>query len=234
MAFEATGSEIAGVAVDFEGLIPDELPQRPTSLLYVTPSHQFPTGHTLSLARRHAIVAWARRYGCYILEDDCDGDFALRRLAAAGDRGARAGLHDLSRHVLADARRRAAARLHGRPAAARRRRCAREALLNNGNPWLEQAALAEMMQGRFYAAHLLRIRAYYRESRDGLMTSLRRNFGDVNVSGEAGGLHLFWHLPAGVPDAGARGLARRAGSASTRCVAGGAMSRAPRRCRSAA
>ena len=76
-AFEATGSEIASVPVDFDGLIADELPQRPTALLYVTPSHQYPTGHTLSLARRHAIVAWARRYGCYILEDDRDGDSAL-------------------------------------------------------------------------------------------------------------------------------------------------------------
>ena len=73
-AFEATGSEITSVPVDFDGLIPEELPQRPTALLYVTPSHQYPTGHTLSLARRHAIVAWARRYGCYILEDDRDGD----------------------------------------------------------------------------------------------------------------------------------------------------------------
>jgi GntR family transcriptional regulator/MocR family aminotransferase len=43
-AFEATGSEIASVAVDFDGLIPDELPRRPTALLYVTPSHQYPTG----------------------------------------------------------------------------------------------------------------------------------------------------------------------------------------------
>jgi len=74
-AFEAMGSEISGVAVDFEGLIPEELPQRPTSLLYVTPPHQYPTGHMLPLARRQAIVAWARRYGCYILEDDRDGDF---------------------------------------------------------------------------------------------------------------------------------------------------------------
>jgi DNA-binding transcriptional MocR family regulator len=45
-----------------------------TALLYVTPAHQYPTGHTLSVDRRHAIVAWARRYGCYILEDDRDGD----------------------------------------------------------------------------------------------------------------------------------------------------------------
>ena len=73
-AFEATGSEVTSVAVDFEGLIVEELPQRPTALVYVTPSHQFPTGHTLSPARRQTLVAWARRYGCYILEDDRDGD----------------------------------------------------------------------------------------------------------------------------------------------------------------
>jgi GntR family transcriptional regulator / MocR family aminotransferase len=62
-AFEATGSEITSVAVDSKGLMPDELPRRPTALLYVTPAHQYPTGHTLTLERRHALVAWARRYG---------------------------------------------------------------------------------------------------------------------------------------------------------------------------
>jgi DNA-binding transcriptional MocR family regulator len=39
----------------------DGLPQRPTALLYLMPSHQFPTGHMLSAERRDAIAAWARR-----------------------------------------------------------------------------------------------------------------------------------------------------------------------------
>ncbi len=209
--FEATGSEIVSVGIDFEGLIPEQLPQRPTALLYVTPSHQYPTGHTLSLDRRRALAAWARRYGCYILEDDRDGDFryegsSLKAIAAfASDctiyvgtfsRTLGAGLR-LGYMVVPE-------QLAGVAAAAK-------SLLNHGNPWLEQAALAEMMRGSSYTAHLLRARSHYRESRDILLAALRRNFGDVSVSGEAGGLHMVWYLPAGVPNAAVvEALARRA------------------------
>jgi GntR family transcriptional regulator / MocR family aminotransferase len=210
-AFEATGSEVTSVAVDFEGLIPDELPRRPTALLYVTPSHQFPTGHTLSLSRRHAIVAWARRYGCYILEDDRDGELRyegspLQAIAALApdctihlgtfSRTLGAGLR-LGYMVVPE-------QLAGVAAAAK-------GLLNNGNPWLDQAVLAEMMRAGSYASHLLRTRVHYKESRDCLLAALRRNFGDISVTGEAGGLHLVWYLPPGVPDAvTVEGLARRA------------------------
>ena len=210
-AFEAAGSEIASVGVDFEGLIPQELPQRPTSLLYVTPSHQYPTGHTLSLPRRQAIVAWARRYGCYILEDDRDGDFRyegspLQAIAASApdctiylgtfSRTLGAGLR-LGYMVVPE-------QLAGVVIAAK-------GLLNNGNPWLDQAALAEMMRAGSYAAHLLRTRAHYKDSRDNLLAALRRNFGDISVTGEAGGLHLVRYLPPGVPNAAiVEDLARRA------------------------
>ena len=210
-AFEATGSEVASVPVDFDGLIPEELPQRPTALLYITPSHQYPTGHTLSPHRRHAIVAWARRYGCYILEDDRDGDLRyegspLQAIAATApdctiylgsfSRSLGAGLR-LGYMVVPE-------QLAGVVSAAK-------GLLNNGNPWLEQSALAEMMRAGSYAAHLLRTRARYKESRDYLLAALRRNFGDISVTGEAAGLHLVWYLPPGVPNATiVESLARRA------------------------
>lgn len=74
-------------------------------------------------------------------------------------------------------------------------------LLNNGNPWLEQATLAELMHNRSYAAHLLRVRSHYKDNRDCLMTALRRHFGDVRIDGDSGGLHVLWHLPPGIPDA---------------------------------
>ena len=73
-AFEAAGAEVAGVAVDRDGLVAGELPQLAASLFYLTPSHQYPTGTTLSQRRRIDIMAWARRYGCYIIEDDYDCD----------------------------------------------------------------------------------------------------------------------------------------------------------------
>jgi GntR family transcriptional regulator / MocR family aminotransferase len=200
-AFEAMGAEVASVAVDYEGLIPDALPRRPTALIYVTPAHQFPTGHTLSPVRRSALVAWARRCGCYILEDDCDSDLRyegspLQAIAGTApdctiylgtfSRTLGAGLR-LGYMVVPE-------QLAGVVTAAK-------SLLSNGNPWLEQAALAEMIRTNSYAAHLVRIRAHYKESRDALLAALRRNFGEISVSGEHSGLHLLWYLPPGVPDA---------------------------------
>jgi GntR family transcriptional regulator / MocR family aminotransferase len=73
--FALTGAELRPIAVDEQGLQSDDLPPVGATLLYLTPSHQFPTGHTLSLARRQAIADWGLRVGCYLLEDDCDGDY---------------------------------------------------------------------------------------------------------------------------------------------------------------
>jgi GntR family transcriptional regulator / MocR family aminotransferase len=222
-AFEAMGSEIVSVPVDYEGLIPEELPQRRAVLLLLTPSHQFPTGYTLSPARRHDIIAWARRFGCYILEDDCDSDLSyegspLQAMAAAApdctiylgsfSRTLGAGLR-LGYMVVPE-------QLVGLVSAAK-------GLLNNGNPWLEQAALAEMMKSNSYAAHLARVRAHQKESRNVLLAALRRNFGEVSVSGETGGLHILWYLPPGVPDAAVvESAARRARIGVYSLASGGA------------
>jgi GntR family transcriptional regulator/MocR family aminotransferase len=228
LAFEAAGAEIVRASVDEDGLRPEELPQRPTALLYLTPSHQFPTGHTLSPARRAAIVDWARRHGCYILEDDCDSDLRyegspLQAMAATApdctlylgtfSRTLGAGLR-LGYMVVPE-------QLAGAVAAAK-------GLMSNGSPWLEQAALAEMMRTNSYAAHLVRVRAHYKESRDALLAALRANFGEVSVSGEAGGLHLLWYLPPGVPDAiTVEGVARRARVGVYSLASGGAFAARP-------
>jgi GntR family transcriptional regulator/MocR family aminotransferase len=200
-AFRATGAEIRPVAVDGTGLIPDDLPVTPAALLYLTPSHQYPIGGTLTLDRRNEVIAWARRHGCYILEDDYDGDFryegsplpAITALAPdcsiylgtfskALGAGLRLGYMVVPSSLAAAVR-------------------SAKGLLNNGNPWLDQSALAEMMRSGSYVAHVTRIRAVYKENRDRLIAALRRHFGDVDISGGAAGLHVFWMLPDGVPDA---------------------------------
>jgi GntR family transcriptional regulator/MocR family aminotransferase len=210
-AFEAAGAEVAGVAVDRDGLVAGELPQLAASLLYLTPSHQYPTGATLSQQRRIDIIAWARRYGCYIIEDDYDCDIRyegshLQPIAAQAPDctiylgtfskslggGLRLGFMVVPEQIAEAAR-------------------AEKALLNSGNPWLEQATLADFMRSGSYATHLLRVRSHYKESRDCLISALRGNFGDVVLDGDTGGLHVLWHLPPGVPDAvTVEGLAQRA------------------------
>jgi len=210
-AFQATGARVHAVAVDDVGLIPEDLPDSPAGLLYLTPSHQYPLGGTLSLERRHDVIAWARRHGCYVLEDDYDGDFryegsplpAITALAPdcaiylgtfskALGAGLRVGYMVVPAPIVDSVR-------------------SAKGLLDNGNPWLEQAALTEMMRSGSYAAHVARIRTLYRKNRDTLIHALRRHFGEIELSGEAGGLHLFWTLPDGVPDAARlASIARRA------------------------
>lgn len=75
--FQSTGASILPCRVDSDGLVIDELPANPKKVgfVYVTPSHQFPTGNRLSLGRRRALIDWAEKHGVIVIEDDYDGDF---------------------------------------------------------------------------------------------------------------------------------------------------------------
>lgn len=222
-AFEAWGAEIVAVPVDHEGIQPDALPRVPAALIYVTPSHQYPTGHVMSLDRRHALIAWARRTGCYILEDDYDGDFCYEGspLPSIASLAPDCTIHLGTFSKSLGAGLRLGYIVVPEPLAAAARSA--KALLNNGNPWLDQAALAEMIRSGSYAAHLSRIRVRYKESRDSLLLALRRQFGGAQISGAAGGLHLLWRLPPGVPDAPLlEDIARRAKVGIYSLVSGGA------------
>jgi GntR family transcriptional regulator/MocR family aminotransferase len=70
----ASGARVRGVPVDREGLIVEQIPSG-TRLVYVTPSHQYPLGMSMSLARRGALLDWARRHDAAIIEDDYDSEF---------------------------------------------------------------------------------------------------------------------------------------------------------------
>ncbi|UUQ67634.1 PLP-dependent aminotransferase family protein [Pseudomonas fuscovaginae UPB0736] len=76
LAFAVAGAHVQGVAVDQDGLDCAALGQLPDCrLAYVTPSHQYPTGVVMSLARRLELLAWAERTGGWIVEDDYDGEY---------------------------------------------------------------------------------------------------------------------------------------------------------------
>src|SRR5687767_3475873 len=74
LLFEMHGAELAEVPVDAEGLVVDKLPPD-ARVVYVTPSHQFPSGVSMSLARRLALLEWASKRGAAIIEDDYDTEF---------------------------------------------------------------------------------------------------------------------------------------------------------------
>ena len=71
----ALGAELFPVPVDDSGLVTKALPGDGARLVYVTPSHQYPTGAVLSPERRLALLDWAREHGASVLEDDYDSEF---------------------------------------------------------------------------------------------------------------------------------------------------------------
>lgn len=75
-AFRAVGAQLLPCAVDDDGLCVHKLPRddRRARVVFVTPSHQFPTGAVLPLPRRLALIEWAERHNAFIIEDDYDGE----------------------------------------------------------------------------------------------------------------------------------------------------------------
>ena len=75
-AFAVAGARLHGVAVDSEGIDCAQLAGlTDCRLAYVTPSHQYPCGVVMSLARRLELLAWAERTQGWIVEDDYDGEY---------------------------------------------------------------------------------------------------------------------------------------------------------------
>ena len=73
--FGAIGARIVSMRLDEEGAAPKEADFRGCRFVYVTPGHQYPVGMTMSLQRRLQLLAWAKKYGTPIFEDDYDSEF---------------------------------------------------------------------------------------------------------------------------------------------------------------
>lgn len=76
-AFQACKANLCGISVDASGVLTSKLAELPESvrLIYLTPSHQYPLGCTLSLQRRLEILQWAAKHGVLLVEDDYDSEF---------------------------------------------------------------------------------------------------------------------------------------------------------------
>ena len=215
---ESLGAKLHPVPIDRDGLDVSQLPHVKNALAYVTPSHQYPVGVTMSLQRRIELLSWATQYDAYIMEDDYDSDFrfvgspltALKGLdrnerviylgtfSKCMGPGLRLGYIVAPRRLVDSFRR-------------------MKMLMNNGQSWLEQAAMADFMASGEFGRHLRRIRQLYRDRRDALLGALKKHFGECEIYGEQAGMHLVWKLPEGFPSAAeveAKGLAAGVGVCS--------------------
>lgn len=210
-AFLAGGARVLHVPVDREGLdVAKGIQRSPRArLAYVTPSHQFPLGLTMSLARRIELLRWASRSGAWVLEDDYDSEFryANRPLAALQGLDADGSViyAGTFSKVLFPAMR--IGYLVVPPALIQTFLKVR-LLIDVHSPTFMQAVLADFMTEGHFERHIRRMRMLYRERQEALLAAARRDLdGLLDVRPAEGGMHLVGWLPPGVDD---RDASRRA------------------------
>lgn len=200
--FESFGAELQPVRMDQSGIIVEEIHGPSPRLAYVTPSHQFPMGYTLSLERRLQLLDLAVTKNFYIVEDDYDGDFRFQGSPLTALQGL--DIHERVLYTTTFSKSIGAGLRLGYlivPPHLVEPFTVAKALLNSGHPLLDQMIVAEFIESGQFDNHLRRIRVIYMARRDCLLESLERHFGPCEISGHEGGMHLVWHLPDHLPPA---------------------------------
>ena len=216
-AFRGAGLAIEEIAVDDEGMAPaaHDWKTRKPRLIYTTPSHQYPVGSVLSLARRLALIDGARRTGALIIEDDYDSEFRHDGPPLAAMQGLAPDAPVLycgtfSKTMFPGLR---IGYLVVPPDLAPAMALMRAQSASTGRT-PEQLALAEFLTSGQFALHLRRMRRLYRERRDALVDALERHLGPIAaVHGASAGMHLSLRLPDGLCDETIRLRAREEGIA---------------------
>ncbi len=182
------------ISVDQNGIIPDEIEKSGCNILYLTPSHQFPTGSTIPMNRRLWLVSWAHEQkNRYIFEDDYDSEFRFDRKPIASlqslDNGQKVIYLGTFSRCLAPSIRIAYMVL---PFELLERFDKLYSSYSSTVSRFEQHTLSKFIESGHFARHLSRLRVTYRNRRDRLIDSLYKKHSKQNITllGEHTGLHM--------------------------------------------
>ncbi len=203
-AMQSAAARIAPIPVDEEGMDADVGINRAAGgrLAYVSPSHQYPLGVTMSLRRRLRLLDWAARSGAWILEDDYDSEFrhgerplpTLQGLDAAARviyvgtfskvlfPAVRLGYLVVPRELVGPFRQ-------------------AQRVLGNHVPTADQATLAAFITEGHFIRHVRRMRRVYQELRAVLNCAIAKRIGSaLTLTGAEVGLHAVARLADGIDD----------------------------------
>ncbi len=199
----AAGAQLVAVRVDGEGLDFEAGRQQlcpEARLAIVTPSHQFPTGVTMSLSRWLALLDWSRERRAWIVEDDYDSEFrySVRPLdALQGMDRARRVLHIGTWSSVLFPSLRLSYLIA--PPELLKGLLAMRRLIDMHLPLQEQLALTVFMAEGYYARNVRKMRQLYRARLNALVEALTQELGNIlDVSAPVAGMHLVVWLPSGM------------------------------------
>jgi GntR family transcriptional regulator/MocR family aminotransferase len=211
--FRALGMRVVPVPVDGDGLVVDALPRR-IRLVYVTPSHQYPLGVSMTLQRRRALLAWADRNNAAIIEDDYDSEFRfggrpLEPLQTLDGAGRVIYVGSFSKTLLPGLR----LGFMVTPPSLRVAVQKAKHVTDWHTATLGQTALADFIDGGGFARHIRRMARIYRARHEMLTNALTREFADhLALIPSSAGLHVT-ALARGASTGEIAAVARRAAEA---------------------
>ncbi len=214
-ALIAAGARLVPVPVAKDGLrveVGSEREAHPR-LIFVSPSRQYPLGMTMSMARRHQLLAFAEACGAWIIEDDYDSEYRYRGSPLPAmqsmDRSSRViYLGTFSKSLLPSFRLGyivVPSRLASAFANAK-------GIIDRHPPLLEQITLCSFIQSGNFAAHIRRMRKLYETRQNTLIEEIRAQAGEwLDVDPADTGMHVVGYLPPEVDDEAFCDLASRRG-----------------------
>ncbi|MEM7334987.1 MAG: PLP-dependent aminotransferase family protein [Chloroflexota bacterium] len=193
------GAEFIAVPCDDEGMLPDELEkafQQDPRLIYAIPNFMNPTGVNMSLARRRQLAQLAQSYDVPILEDDPYGELRFE-----GER--LPNLYELApEHVvyastfskiLAPGLRLAWMIV---PDWLIDRLITAKQTSDLQSATYTQHFVADLLEDDFMERHILKLRSYYRQQRDWMLTAVSNYFpSEVQYTRPTGGMFVWCELP---------------------------------------
>lgn len=214
-AFDAAGLDCIPVPVDRQGIVVEPIldsPQR-TKAASLTPSHQFPTGVTLTLDRRLALIEWAARNQAWIIEDDYDSEFHYAGKPTACVQGL--DPHDRTIYIGTFTKSLFPGLRIGYvvlpPQLVKPMTVART-LLDGHTASIAQLTLARFMEGGHFGAHVRTMRGIYAERLDVLASLMRKHLCEfVEPRIPIGGLQMPCMLTCDIPERVAIDAAARVG-----------------------
>jgi len=197
-------AKLVPVPVDDEGLdVAEGIRRAPTAhAVYITPSHQYPMGVTMTATRRMVLLHWAMRSGAWIIEDDYDSEYRLGGHPIASlqglDTDARVIYVGTFSKVMFPALRLGYVVVPKDLVDAFS--TARDAT-DQFSSTLYQAAMTDFIRDGHFARHIRRMRMLYMQRRTGLVEAIHKRMGHyLEVIGAEAGMHLVALLPPGVSD----------------------------------
>ena len=200
----AAGCRLIPIPVDNEGMnVPAGIRiRRKARAAFVTPSHQYPLGSTMSASRRLQLLNWAQHSGAWIVEDDYDSEYRYESLPIASlhglDVNSRVIYIGTFSKVLFPSLRLGYIVI---PPDLVERFVAVRHVLDIFPPYLYQEVLSDFINEGHFTRHIRKMRQVYSEKRTALVESLRAEFASrFEVHGAEAGMHLAVTLPEGFHD----------------------------------